>query len=100
SVLRLLSARTARSAGAEAISAWAERADKEAWEDLWIIGRAALPGAAERRPSSRFRPMFLDVNDVIEPGRREVTATALTNGAPPREVSLPLPAPRASARLL
>jgi hypothetical protein len=100
SMLRLLAARTARAAGAQAISAWALRADKEAWEDLWIIGRGALPDDTGRRARPRFRPMFLDVNDVLEPGRREVTAMALTHGAPPREVSLPLPPPRASARLL
>jgi hypothetical protein len=117
SVLALLGAHSALPASAEDIEAWAARAAQSSWEDLWIIGAAstiALLGnepIAARDPAPRaalvegraplpWRPALLEVQDLLEPGRRAVKIVARAPSAPPRELELGLPSPRACARLL
>jgi hypothetical protein len=100
SLLHLLAAQSPLPVSAEAIAAWATRAAESGWEDTWVIGEGRLPEPGEGLAKVRWSPALLEVVDLLEPGRRAVRAIARPPAAPPREVELTLPAPRACARLL
>jgi hypothetical protein len=94
SVIRLLFARTARRAGEEDARAWAVASGVPiAADDAWVIGTPRSPGlgAATGR---------LELEDVLETGRRALAVTVRRRGQAPRTAELSLPAQDACVRLV
>lgn len=95
SILRLLFSRTARPARAEDAQEWAKAAGEPlAADDLWVVGSPrtiAVGGPAAGR---------IELDDPLEPGKRDLLATIRRKGAAPRAMELPLPAHPDCVRLL
>lgn len=96
SALRLIGGRTALPTGEDALRAWSTRARKSGWEDVWIVGRSALP----RLPGAMWTPATIEAHDVLDPERRAVRVVVSLPSSPARELDLDLPEERACARLL
>ena len=95
SILRLLFSRTARTARAEDVEAWVKAAGEPlAADDLWVVGSprtiaAGGPGAGR-----------IELDDPLEPGKRDLLVTLRRKGAAPGAVELPLPKHADCVRLL
>jgi len=95
SILRLLFSRTARTAGAQDAEAWAKAAGEPvSADDLWVVGSPRTIAAGGPNAGR------VELEDPLEPGKRDLLATVRRKGAAPRPVELPLPNPPDCVRLL
>lgn len=93
-IQRLLGARTATPAGADAFQAWSNAIGGDAGTDFWFIGAGEDAAKAADVRASR-----IIVRDLLEPGIRALELDIDRRG-PSARLRLDLPAPEQCARLL
>ncbi|HYV47202.1 MAG TPA: hypothetical protein VFA20_20225 [Myxococcaceae bacterium] len=94
-ILRLLFSRTARTAQAEDAESWAKAGGEPlSADDLWVVGTPRTVAAGGPNAGR------VELEDPLEPGKRDLLATIRLKGAAPRSVELPLPKPPDCVRLL
>jgi hypothetical protein len=95
-IMTLLGARSSCEVSDTEIAAWEEQlATWSGLDDIWLIGGKRLSRIQTERRSSR-----LYVEDVLEPGKRELTLSCSSASGLSSEVTLELPANSLSTRLL
>jgi hypothetical protein len=92
-IQRLLRARTAIPAGADAIESWLDAIGGGATRDFWFVGADEDAAAATHVGASR-----IVVRDLLEPGARALDVEIVRRG-PAARLRLELPAPDLCARL-
>ena len=95
-LMTLLEARSHREVSDTQVAAWEQQL--ETWsglEDVWLIGGQRLSRIQTQRRSSR-----LVIEDVLEPGKRELILSSNSASGSSREITLELPEHKVSTRLL
>jgi hypothetical protein len=95
-ILTLLAARSHREVTDNQVAAWEKQlATWSGLDDVWLIGGRRLSRIQTEKRSSR-----LYVEDVLEPGKRELTLSCIGASGLSSEVTLELPKNNISTRLL
>ncbi|HEX3250218.1 MAG TPA: hypothetical protein VHS05_12380 [Pyrinomonadaceae bacterium] len=95
-VMSLLAARSHCEVSETQIAAWEEQLEKwSGLDDVWLIGGKRLSRIPTQKRSSR-----LCVEDILEPGKRELIVSCISASGFSSEVTLELPENKISTRLL
>ena len=95
-IMTLLSARSYGEVSETEIAAWEKQlATWSGLDDVWLIGGKRLSRLQTGRRSS-----CLNIEDVLEPGKRQLKLSCISASGFPSEVTLELPANNISTRLL